>query len=647
MKRIAVLMMAAAFMTAVNAEVIYSDDFQSYAVANPAGADFLANWTVGGPGGANSSRIFATNNFGTTIPVTKVWITLVDNMSITTQNGITVASDTFYEFSVMLACETYDGTRQVRTSYDLLVGQDAATATSIIGGPVTVIAKGDNWLVDDSKEDHIFTQNFKTGTLNAGDKLFIRVTFLGQYLGSKPFFCVDDVMISKTPYPALVSPSNGAVNQPVNVQLSWWAPAMYTPVGYNVYLDPNALNLTAADADYYIPAQAGTTYTPSPALANDTTYYWRVEALEPNLVAPYTPISHSSPVWSFTTVPQTPVIVTEPADMWVAAGETAVFTVEAINPYTMDSTGMAYEWYKVGQTGILSTTTTLEISDAQLDDEGLYYCKAIITANGASKETRQAALSLEKLIGHWPFDGNLNDVVGGNNAIPSTDVSYAAGIVAPGDAIDFPISATAVSAYIATTAYANPNWTLAWWDKATDTTGRQWESMIASGPTTGYELLEVDRYNSLDYTGGFNTAPGTWLSPGQYPRQLWFHHVLSYNGATGVCTWYINGQSVGTMTGLRLFADYDEALYIGNCKNGSQPFGGSIDDLRLYNYPLDAWGAADLYVTVTGESICVERPMMDISGPLGEPDCRVDLYDITKFAESWLDCGRSPQSLCQ
>jgi len=100
------------------------------------------------------------------------------------------------------------------------------------------------------------------------------------------------------------------------------------------------------------------------------------------------------------------------------------------------------------------------------------------------------------------------------------------------------------------------------------------------------------------------------------------------------------------MTGLRLFADYDEALYIGNCKNGSQPFGGSIDDLRLYNYPLDAWEAADLYVTVMGGTICVERPAMDISGPLGEPDCMVDLHDIIKAAESWLDCGRWPQSLC-
>jgi len=641
MKRIAVLMMAAALVTAVNAEVLYLDDFQSYAVANPAGSDFLANWTVAGPGGTNSSRIFDTNNFGKS----RLWISLVDGTTITS-NGIPIASNSAYQFSVMLASETSDGTRKLNATYDLLVGQTAATATSAVGGPVAVVAAGDNYLVPASKVDHIFTQNFTTGTLNAGDKLFIQIKMIGVNSGAKPFFCVDDVMVLRLTEPALVSPDNGATNQAVDVQLSWTAPPAYTPVGYNVYVDSNELNLTAADADYYSAAQAGTTYAFSPELTRGVTYFWRVEALEPNNVAPYTPTPHSSPIWTFTTVPQIPVIVTEPADMWLAAGETAVFMVEALNPFTLDSTGMTYEWYKVGQAGILSTTPTFEISSAQLADEGRYYCKVIITANAASRETRQAALSIERLIGHWPFEGNLNDVVGGNNAVPSTVVSYAAGIVSSGDAIDFPISESAVSAYIATTAYANPNWTLAWWDKATDTTGRQWESMIASGPTTGYELLEVDRYNSLDYTGGFNTAPGTWLSPGQYPRQAWFHHVLSYDDATGVCTWYINGQSVGTMTGLRLFADYDEALYIGNCKNGSQPFGGSIDDLRLYNYPLDAWEAADLYVTVMGGTICVERPAMDISGPLGEPDCMVDLHDIIKAAESWLDCGRWPQSLC-
>jgi len=198
MKKVAVLMMAVALAAAASAGIIYSDDFQSYAVANPAGADFLANWTVAGPGGANSSRIFNTANFGGS----RVWITLVDGMSITSTNGIAISSDTNYQFSVMLASETFDGARQLKASYDLLVGQDAATATSLIGGPVEVIAAGDTYLVDDSKEDHIFTQNFTTGALNAGDTLFIQIKMIGAYAGTKPFFCVDDVMVSEIPEPA-------------------------------------------------------------------------------------------------------------------------------------------------------------------------------------------------------------------------------------------------------------------------------------------------------------------------------------------------------------------------------------------------------------------------------------------------------------
>jgi len=197
MKRIAVLMMAAALVTAVNAEVLYLDDFQSYAVANPAGSDFLANWTVAGPGGTNSSRIFDTNNFGKS----RLWISLVDGTTITS-NGIPIASNGAYQFSVMLASETSDGTRKLNATYDLLVGQTAATATSAVGGPVAVVAAGDNYLVPASKVDHIFTQNFTTGTLNAGDKLFIQIKMIGVYSGTKPFFCVDDVMVSEIPEPA-------------------------------------------------------------------------------------------------------------------------------------------------------------------------------------------------------------------------------------------------------------------------------------------------------------------------------------------------------------------------------------------------------------------------------------------------------------
>jgi hypothetical protein len=47
-------------------------------------------------------------------------------------------------------------------------------------------------------------------------------------------------------------------------------------------------------------------------------------------------------------------------------------------------------------------------------------------------------------------------------------------------------------------------------------------------------------------------------------------------------------------------------------------------------------------------AICLESqiPELDISGPDGQPDCRVDFYDFAEFAESWLECTLIPPSSC-
>ena len=39
---------------------------------------------------------------------------------------------------------------------------------------------------------------------------------------------------------------------------------------------------------------------------------------------------------------------------------------------------------------------------------------------------------------------------------------------------------------------------------------------------------------------------------------------------------------------------------------------------------------------------------LDISGPIeGQPDCRIDVYDITYMAKSWLGCNDPENSECQ
>ena len=161
-------------------------------------------------------------------------------------------------------------------------------------------------------------------------------------------------------------PSNNATLVPINSVLSWTLKAPMDVAGYDVYFgtDPN---LTASEkvVDHELVNNVDP-FDEYP-MDFDTTYYWRVDVNE---------ISgelHTGLRLSFTTVPETPILNPDlPECTAVDAGDDVVFTVEATNPWTNDGTGMTYAWGKVGEGGMLSTTDTLEILNAQLAQEGLY-----------------------------------------------------------------------------------------------------------------------------------------------------------------------------------------------------------------------------------------------------------------------------------
>ena len=55
-----------------------------------------------------------------------------------------------------------------------------------------------------------------------------------------------------------------------------------------------------------------------------------------------------------------------------------------------------------------------------------------------------------------------------------------------------------------------------------------------------------------------------------------------------------------------------------------------------------------------GVWLCLNRPEMDTTGPdisvpadgIGDPDCKVNMYELVQVAEVWLECGRFPASYC-
>jgi hypothetical protein len=81
--------------------------------------------------------------------------------------------------------------------------------------------------------------------------------------------------------------------------------------------------------------------------------------------------------------------------------------------------------------------------------------------------------------------------------------------------------------------------------------------------------------------------------------------------------------------------------------NGGTPLTGLIDDVQIYNYAIPYTDVVDMYNGFVDPDInpCIDdiyAVKADISGPDGEPDCRVDLNDFAEMAAGWLSCGLYP-----
>jgi len=447
------------------------------------------------------------------------------------------------------------------------------------------------------------------------------------------------------------SPADGAINVDIDSVLSWKTgldltnPNQINPaitkhfvwMSSGSYGDPNLFLVdtitTVADTGTYNPG----------GLSRDSKFWWRIDegigdypAGDPNNII--------GNVWSFETMPSTPAIDMHPQDALVFAGEDAVFTVDAFNPFTLSSDDLAYQWYKAPDIMLAdgadysgTTTDTLTIFSAELSDEGQYFCRLTNTAgNTLTRDTDPANLVIKRLIGHWPFDGDLTDIEGGNDAVKlgTGQVRYDDGIVGT-EAVEFRVDSNPLN--VPTDAHVGRAWTLAWWDNSNPTSdGGDWETMIGCGEgPTGWEIFEFGRQNGTWYAFGFNIG-GDYIWSDEYPRGEWNHHVVSYDPLTLVADWYINGVKIREFTGVN-FTAFEPVLYMGNVVEMSQPYVGLIDDLLLFNYTLNATDVAVIYHDIVGP-YCAVRPALDFDG-----DCEVTINDMVIFAADWLQCGRYPQ----
>ncbi len=475
-----------------------------------------------------------------------------------------------------------------------------------------------------------------------------------------------------------VSPVAPAVEEEyvdINGTLEW---AVANDWNVDLYLTTDEPNMDTISSYKKVTNQQITEYT----FANldfYSTYYWRVDAYEPN-DASY--IIHKGPVWSFTTRAQEPLVAIAMKDLTVAYGETAVFSM------TASDTEQAV-WYKVGEEAPLSGAkysssvvadadkfiVTLEIADFQLADEGSYYAVLSNSATTQTTETAPVKLLAERLMGWWEFNGNIEDSVDtvipgvtphdGTMVTVGSDVPYTDALNYTPGIIDQALEFTPAddennsSAYFASLGseedmnFVSRGFTVATWFK---TNHDGWGAIVGKGRrlTNGWVMEHNNNDVTLVFRGGSaagvsaNIADGQWhllvgtYNPEKGMVEMYASDVddkgqlrLKYSGVTSVAP--STTTELPLTVGIELDPDFENVYSI---------VAGEVDDLKVYSYAMTAEEVAGmLYYPVVNAPICMESEIGGEGIYDVNDDCQIDVIDFAAFAANWLECRVYPD--CQ
>ncbi len=432
--------------------------------------------------------------------------------------------------------------------------------------------------------------------------------------------------------PNTPSPDGSAwVNPAVDLTLAWQL-GKVPPFGaqYQIYFGEfgEALILVGSTTNLqYV--------LPKANLAYDKKFSWRVDTT-------YLGTTETGQVWSFETIKLLPIIVTNPADVVVPDGGTASFTFDVTSP-----TDVTYKWYKQESGDLVGTANPLVLTNVSAASEGFYYCDA--TNNAGTVRSTAASLMLEQLLAHWKMDETVLPTDTSALIMDSTVFMHDGTKFGEVHSVDGKLlNAMAFDGagdYIDTGTW-NPNdhsaqLTIAMWVKWAGLNG-QYQGLMGKrdgwGAATMMWQLELNiDTGSLAFAREGSYPPGT----GALPVGEWAFVAVTFDGTNA--TIYRDGLAVasgafsfGSGTSTRLVVGASEA-------NGGNPFNGALDDVRIYNYALDALEVAHLYTDGDPSlSVCMGNPAHDLDG-----NCRLGLNDVALFAAEWMKCNLVPLSACQ
>ena len=404
-------------------------------------------------------------------------------------------------------------------------------------------------------------------------------------------------------------------------------------------------------------------YTPDPALETDARYFWRVDMV----LDDGTEITGC--LWTFTTEWTKPIITEQPMYQIIDAGQTAVFSV-SVSSETPETT---YQWYKVddegadiqlvdGGTVSGAQTASLSIANAGLGDEGYYYC-IIDNESGIPAISQAAPLGIKRLLAHWDFeDAAYQSTVPGSPAsFFYGSPTFTDGLI--GDGMSFSDENGGDLLYTDPNEASyfdicNYEMTVALWIKSEF--AATWGPMVARDGEDGMGWQLRHHGETLDRI--CFTTRGTGYNEDGRPSDRtvydgdWHYVVGVFDGKNGLKAVYINGvvSRLYSSDDGTIAADTEPAVGVINATAAPVSLAGRVrvqdgdlviedwsitpgvlDEVKIYNYALDAETIAQNFADMTGNAVCPVPLAYDLDG-----NCVINLADLALLASEWLTDAR-------